>query len=48
MPRDAPVTIQLRVKSEPVAELQAEGFAQVYRMSGGMMEWGQQQLPLVK
>ncbi len=24
------------------------GYSRVYRMSGGMMEWGQQQLPLVK
>ncbi len=24
------------------------GYGRVYRMSGGMMEWGQQQLPLVK
>mgnify|MGYP001822324786 CR=1 FL=1 len=24
------------------------GYSRVFRMSGGMMEWGQQQLPLVK
>ncbi len=28
--------------------LGAKGFSRVYRMTGGMMEWGQQQLPLVK
>ena len=29
-------------------KLGEQGFDRVYRMSGGMMEWGQQQLPLVK
>lgn len=29
-------------------KLQASGYAKVYRMSGGMMEWGQLQLPVVK
>jgi rhodanese-related sulfurtransferase len=29
-------------------KLGAEGFSGVYRMSGGMMEWGALQLPLVK
>jgi rhodanese-related sulfurtransferase len=29
-------------------KLGEQGFSKVYRMSGGMMEWGQQQLPLVK
>ena len=29
-------------------KLQAQGFSRVYRMKGGMMEWGQLQLPLVK
>lgn len=29
-------------------KLGAQGFNRVYRMSGGMMEWGQSQLPLVK
>lgn len=29
-------------------KLKAQGFDQVYRMSGGMMEWGAMQLPLVK
>ena len=49
--RDKPVVLVCKMgqHSGPVGKkLQAEGFAQVYRMSGGMMEWGQQQLPLVK
>jgi rhodanese-related sulfurtransferase len=29
-------------------KLNAQGFNRVYRMSGGMMEWGNLQLPLVK
>ena len=28
-------------------QLTAKGFERVYRMSGGMMEWGSSQLPLV-
>jgi rhodanese-related sulfurtransferase len=29
-------------------KLNAQGFSRVYRMSGGMMEWGTLQLPLTK
>ena len=29
-------------------KLKAQGFSEVYRMTGGMMEWGNLQLPLVK
>ena len=34
--------------AEYTLERMAAGYGRVYRMSGGMMEWGQQQLPLVK
>ncbi len=29
-------------------QLRAQGFEQVYKMSGGMMEWGNLQLPVIK
>ena len=49
--RDQPIVLVCKMGQHSGAvgkKLQAQGYAKVYRMSGGMMEWGQQQLPLVK
>jgi rhodanese-related sulfurtransferase len=49
--REKPVVLVCKMgqTAGPVGKkLGEQGFGQVYRMSGGMMEWGQQQLPLVK
>ena len=49
--REKPVILVCKMGQHSGAagkRLNAGGFAQVYRMSGGMMEWGAQQLPLVK
>ena len=49
--REKPVILVCKMGQHSGAvgkRLNAEGFAQVYRMSGGMMEWGNLQLPLVK
>ena len=49
--REQPIVLVCKVGQHSGAagkKLQAQGYAKVYRMSGGMMEWGQQQLPLVK
>ena len=49
--REKPVVLVCKMGQHSGAvgkKLQAQGYSRVYRMSGGMMEWGQQQLPLVK
>ena len=49
--RDKPVVLVCKMGQHSGAvgkKLGEKGFERVYRMSGGMMEWGQQQLPLVK
>jgi rhodanese-related sulfurtransferase len=49
--REKPIVLVCKMgqHSSPVGKkLRAEGYAKVYRMSGGMMEWSQLQLPLVK
>lgn len=49
--RDKPVVLVCKMGQHSGAagkKLGEQGFGQVYRMAGGMMEWGQQQLPLVK
>lgn len=49
--REQPIVLVCKMGQHSGAvgkKLQAQGYAKVYRMSGGMMEWGQQQLPLVK
>jgi len=49
--RDKPIVLVCKMGQHSGAvgkKLTADGFSRVFRMSGGMMEWGQQQLPLVK
>lgn len=49
--RDKPIILVCKMgqHSAPVGKkLKAQGYEAVYRMSGGMMEWGNMQLPLVK
>ena len=49
--REKPIVLVCKMGQHSGAigkQLQAKGYSQVYRMSGGMMEWGQLQLPLVK
>lgn len=49
--RESPIVLVCKMGQHSGAagkQLGAKGFARVYRMGGGMMEWGQQQLPLVK
>jgi rhodanese-related sulfurtransferase len=49
--RDKPLILVCKMGQQSGAvgkKLGAEGFTGVHRMSGGMMEWGAQQLPLVK
>ncbi|MEP5763910.1 MAG: rhodanese-like domain-containing protein [Halieaceae bacterium] len=49
--REQPIVLVCKMGQHSGAvgkKLMAQGFEKVYRMSGGMMEWGQQQLPLVK
>jgi rhodanese-related sulfurtransferase len=49
--REKPVVLVCKMGQHSGAigkKLGEQGFARVYRMSGGMMEWGAQQLPLVK
>ena len=49
--RDKPIILVCKMGQQVGAvgkKLNAGGFTGVYRMSGGMMEWGAQQLPLVK
>jgi len=49
--RDKPIVLVCKMGQHSGAvgkKLNAEGFARVYRMGGGMMEWGSMQLPLVK
>jgi rhodanese-related sulfurtransferase len=49
--REKPIVLVCKMGQQTGAvgkKLQAQGFSRVYRMKGGMMEWGQLQLPLVK
>ncbi len=49
--RDKPIVLVCKMGQQSAAtgkKLKALGYAQVYRMSGGMMEWTAVQLPLVK
>jgi rhodanese-related sulfurtransferase len=49
--REKPVVLVCKMGQHSGAvgkKLNALGFTQVYRMTGGMMEWGNLQLPLVK
>jgi rhodanese-related sulfurtransferase len=49
--RDKPLILVCKMGQQSSAagkKLGAEGFTGVYRMSGGMMEWGALQLPLIK
>jgi rhodanese-related sulfurtransferase len=49
--RDKPLVLVCKMGQHSGAvgkKLGENGFTRVYRMSGGMMEWGQSQLPLVK
>ena len=49
--RDQPVVLVCKMgQHSGVAgkKLDAQGFSRIYRMKGGMMEWGALQLPLVK
>ena len=49
--RDKPLILVCKMGQHSGAvgkKLNAQGFERVYRMSGGMMEWGNLQLPLVK
>ena len=49
--RDKPVVLVCKMgqTAGPAGKkLGEQGFGRVYRMAGGMMEWGQLQLPLVK
>ena len=48
--RDRPIVLVCKMGQHSGAagkKLNAEGYGRVYRMSGGMMEWGTMQLPLV-
>ncbi len=49
--RDKPVVLVCKMGQSSSAagkKLNAVGYEKVFRMSGGMMEWGAMQLPLVK
>lgn len=49
--RDRPIVLVCKVGQQSGAagkQLKALGFEKVYKMTGGMMEWGNLQLPLVK
>ena len=49
--REKPIVLVCKMGQHSGAvgkKLGAQGFAKVYRMTGGMMEWGSLQLPLVK
>ena len=49
--RDEPVILVCKMGQHSGTagkKLNAEGFSRIYRMKGGMMEWGAMQLPLVK
>ena len=49
--RDRPIILLCKMGQNSGAagkQLTEKGFSRVYRMSGGMMEWGNMQLPLVK
>jgi rhodanese-related sulfurtransferase len=49
--RDKPIILVCKMGQHSGAvgkKLNAQGYEAVYRMSGGMMEWGNMQLPLVK
>ena len=49
--KELPVVVVCQMgqhSGEALKTLQAQGFSQVYRMSGGMSEWSGQSLPLVK
>jgi rhodanese-related sulfurtransferase len=49
--RDKPLVLVCKMGQHSGAagkKLGEQGFSQVYRMTGGMMEWGHLQLPLVK
>jgi len=48
--RDKPVVLVCKMGQQSGAaakQLRAGGFSRVYRMTGGMMEWSNQQLPVV-
>lgn len=49
--RDKPIVLVCKLGQQSGAagkQLKANGFGQVYKMTGGMMEWGNLQLPVVK
>jgi rhodanese-related sulfurtransferase len=49
--RDKPIILVCKMGQQAGAagkQLKAQGFEKVYKMTGGMMEWGNLQLPLVK
>lgn len=49
--RDKPVVLVCKMGQSAGAagkQLKASGFSQVYKMAGGMLEWNNLQLPLVK
>lgn len=49
--REKPIVLVCKMGQQAGAvgkQLQSRGFSRIYRMSGGMMEWAQLQLPLVK
>ncbi len=49
--RDKPLILVCKMGQNSGAvgkKLGAQGFSRIYRMAGGMMEWGNMQLPLVK
>jgi rhodanese-related sulfurtransferase len=49
--REKPIVLVCKMGQHSGAagkKLNAQGFSEVYRMTGGMMEWGNLQLPLVK
>ncbi len=49
--RDRPVVLVCKMGQQSGAagkQLKASGFGRVYKMTGGMMEWANLQLPLVK
>ena len=49
--RDKPVVLVCNMGQQAGTagkQLRAAGFNRVYKMAGGMMEWGNLQLPLVK
>ena len=49
--REKPIVLICKMGTQSATagkKLGAQGYSTVYRMSGGMMEWGNLQLPLVK